>query len=398
MVKSGINTGIGASGQASIAGASVEPAVDRPHERQSRKSRSRTDTLSDRLSFDFEAFDQFVRESLDPLAFITPARLSSETDGQMNLFLGTARAVIGVDEVGRGCLAGPVVAGAVLLPGMQSSSEIAQRLAELDDSKKLSSRIREDLAGTICSCAHYAVAEASPAEIDEINIFHASLLAMKRAVLALAEKAQLDLSRMLILIDGNKALPGLENVSQLPVIKGDTRSAAIAAASVVAKVHRDAFMAQLAGEFPAYGWHSNKGYPSRDHRRAIAEHGLTPWHRRSFRCLPDEIDDQVEDEMLEDLDRLDPSSRVNGGNRAVAGGKASGRKTGNDQTGGGKQRAKGGRASLARARREPANGGKQSARSGKTSLGRARREPASGGKRSAKGGKASLDESRSRRA
>jgi len=214
------------------------------------------------------------------------------------LFSNRHRFIIGVDEVGRGCLAGPVVAAAVILPGFEKSSEIAKRLKLLDDSKKLTAATREALSTAIRGCAQFAIGEASVEEIDTINIFHASLLAMKRAVNSLVSSAMIDLKEAVILIDGKWRLPGVE-AYQLPVIKGDTKSASIAAASVIAKVHRDAFMVKLGEEFPSYNWRSNKGYGCLDHRVGLQEHGMTVWHRRSFRCLPSE-DDDVFDEENED--------------------------------------------------------------------------------------------------
>jgi ribonuclease HII len=254
-------------------------------EKPSKKKRG-PDPLSERLAFDIDKFDDFVMGNSDPATFRKEARLSRESFGQLKLFAASQRYIIGVDEVGRGCLAGPVVAAAVVLPGFGKKSQIAERLALLNDSKKLSSTTREHLSKTIQGCARYAIAEASPEEIDSINIFHASLLAMKRAVTTLVSSAMLDLKESLILIDGKWTLPELE-ANQLPVIKGDTRSAAIAAASVVAKVYRDALMVKLGTDFPHYKWNSNKGYPSEVHRQAIQEHGMTVWHRRSFRCLPE---------------------------------------------------------------------------------------------------------------
>jgi len=245
------------------------------------------ETFADRCAFDAD----LIQGKLDRVP--KPKRKgSNDNPAQLKLFSKKkGRFVIGVDEVGRGCLAGPVVAAAVVLPVFEESSSIAASLSRLDDSKKLSAQIREELSHSIQGCAHFAIAEASPEEIDEINIFHASLLAMKRAVKSLVSSAMLDLKQALILIDGKWTLPELE-ADQVSVIKGDSRSASIAAASVVAKVYRDSLMKQLATEFPPYMWCSNKGYPSEVHRQAIQEHGMTVWHRRSFRCLPDDNEDE----------------------------------------------------------------------------------------------------------
>ena len=232
------------------------------------------------LSFDSRA----VKKKLGAAA---TARSVNSKRAQMQLFSMANSAVIGVDEVGRGCLAGPVVACAVMLPQLDTQSELYDKLCRLDDSKKLSADLRVQLAQTVSSCAWYSIGECSPEEIDEINIFHASLLAMKRAVDGLFASIPAKRETTLLLVDGNREL-AIEGIEQLPVVGGDGRSAAIAAASVVAKVHRDALMLSLSGQFPQYGWESNKGYPSVSHRKALREHGLTEWHRRSFNCLPEE--------------------------------------------------------------------------------------------------------------
>lgn len=195
--------------------------------------------------------------------------------------------IIGVDEVGRGCLAGPVVAAAVILPLADGSADLPVCLADLDDSKKLTGQMRERLFAVIEKVAVCAVAEASPEEIDSINILNASLLAMNRAVLAVLEKAPADIDTSLALVDGNRKIK-TDSFKQMTVVKGDSRSASIAAASVAAKVYRDRLMTELARQYPQYLWEKNKGYPSAAHRRAIGEHGTTPWHRLSFRLLKEE--------------------------------------------------------------------------------------------------------------
>lgn len=262
-------------------------AKQKPKPKQKRGAKNVQTPLSERLLFDIDRFDDFVMSTTDLDSFRKGARVTGENFGQIRLFSSNHRAIIGVDEVGRGCLAGPVVAAAVILPGFDRDSEIAERLAFLNDSKKVPAAKRQQLSATIRGCAQFAIAEASPEEIDTINIFHASLLAMRRAVMSLVSSAMLDLKQALILIDGKWTLPELD-AHQLPVIKGDTKSASIAAASIVAKVHRDALMVKLGEEFPHYKWHLNKGYPSSVHREAIVENGITVWHRRSFRCLPGE--------------------------------------------------------------------------------------------------------------
>ncbi|MEM9831919.1 MAG: ribonuclease HII [Bacteroidota bacterium] len=175
----------------------------------------------------------------------------------------------GCDEVGRGCLAGPVVAAAVILPKGFTH-------AILTDSKQLSGETRAQLAEEIKEQAlAYAIAEVSNQQIDEINILNASFLAMHRALDALSLRPEL------ILVDGNRFQP-YPLVSHQCVIKGDQQYFSIAAASVLAKTYRDKLMQQLAQKYPQYGWERNVGYPTSTHREAIQQHGITPWHRRSF--------------------------------------------------------------------------------------------------------------------
>jgi ribonuclease HII len=189
----------------------------------------------------------------------------------------TVELVIGTDEVGRGCLAGPVMAAAVIMPRIDPNSELAWQLARLNDSKQVSPEVRRELAETLRAICRYAIGEASVEEIDQINILHASLLAMRRAIRRLKVDAP-----AVVLVDGNKTIASLRNLQQMTVIDGDTKSASIAAASIIAKVHRDAFMTKLAKKFPQYKWESNKGYRSREHWDAINQHGMCKWHRRSF--------------------------------------------------------------------------------------------------------------------
>ena len=177
-------------------------------------------------------------------------------------------AVCGVDEAGRGPLCGPVVAAAVILP-------VGLEIDGLNDSKKLTEKKREALFDVIKEKAiAYAIAEASPAEIDEINILNASMLAMRRAVAALAVKADF------ALIDGNCSR-GFEIPTET-VVKGDAKSASIAAASILAKVTRDRQCAELDKEYPEYGIAKHKGYPTKDHMDAVRTHGPSPIHRKSF--------------------------------------------------------------------------------------------------------------------
>ena len=177
--------------------------------------------------------------------------------------------IAGVDEVGRGPLAGPVTAAAVIL----DPSNIPQGL---NDSKKLSAKRRENLYDLILKSATVAVAHVSVEEIDRINILQASLLAMRNAVAALnPQPAHL-------LIDGNR-VPDPINIPAQPIVKGDGKSLSIAAASIVAKTVRDRLMAELSLQNPGYGWEKNAGYPSKQHILALQRLGVTPHHRRSFR-------------------------------------------------------------------------------------------------------------------
>lgn len=177
-------------------------------------------------------------------------------------------ALAGVDEVGRGPLAGEVVAAAVIL-------DPRRPIAGLRDSKKLSASRREELALVIRERAlSWSIASASVAEIDELNILQASLLAMHRAVEALALQPEY------VLVDGNR-LPRWRYASE-PVVRGDDRVPAIAAASILAKVHRDNDLIALEELYPGYGFASHKGYPTAAHLRALQSHGVTPVHRRSF--------------------------------------------------------------------------------------------------------------------
>ncbi|GAB4395070.1 MAG: ribonuclease HII [Kiloniellaceae bacterium] len=192
------------------------------------------------------------------------------------------RIVIGLDEAGRGPWAGPVVAAAAWLDPGRLDPVLAEGL---DDSKKLTARRRDALFAVLndpaCPFAAVAVGEASVAEIDSLNILQASLLAMQRAAEALATALGAARLPQAALVDGNK-LPQLSCEARA-VVKGDSRSLSIAAASVVAKVTRDRAMAAHARAFPGYGWERNQGYGTAEHRAGIARLGITPLHRRSFR-------------------------------------------------------------------------------------------------------------------
>jgi ribonuclease HII len=183
----------------------------------------------------------------------------------------------GCDEVGRGCLAGPVVAAAVILP-KNYQHEL------LNDSKQLTKEDRLALQSDIVRDAlAWAIAEVSNEEIDEINILNASFKAMHLALDKLSIKPEF------LLIDGNRFKPYLEIKFEC-VIKGDATYLSIAAASVLAKNYRDELMSKLSEEFPGYGWLTNVGYPTEEHRDGIRQLGITPFHRKSFQLLPSQLE------------------------------------------------------------------------------------------------------------
>jgi len=176
----------------------------------------------------------------------------------------------GCDEAGRGCLAGPVFAAAVILP-----KDFSHPL--LTDSKQLSEKERQSLRLEIEKCAlSFAVATVDHQEIDKINILNASFLAMHRALEKLCKTPQF------IIVDGNRFKP-YPNINHQCIVKGDGKYFSIAAASVLAKTYRDEFMANLHEEFPHYNWKQNKGYPTIKHREAVMSYGLSPYHRKTFR-------------------------------------------------------------------------------------------------------------------
>ena len=184
---------------------------------------------------------------------------------------GLPQPVVGVDEVGRGCLAGPVYAAAVILPP-------GFTVPGVTDSKVLSEKRREDLAKIIYACAQVSVAFATVEEIAELNILHASLLAMRRAVNGL------HVVEATVCVDGHLPIPRLrKSLQQMPIVEGDLRCTPVSAASIVAKVARDQMMKELDGKFPAYRFASNKGYGSSQHLEALQAHGPCPFHRRQFR-------------------------------------------------------------------------------------------------------------------
>ena len=181
----------------------------------------------------------------------------------------------GCDEAGRGCLAGSVFAAAVILPP-DYENEL------LNDSKKLTDRKRKQLREIIeHDAVDWAVGIVEPGEIDEINILNASILAMHRAL------DQLKVRPEAVIVDGNRFKP-YRGLPYTTIVKGDGKYLSIAAASILAKTYRDDYMDRLAEDYPQYDWKSNKGYPTKKHRQAIRECGITPFHRRSFTLLPPE--------------------------------------------------------------------------------------------------------------
>lgn len=180
----------------------------------------------------------------------------------------------GCDEAGRGCLAGSVYAAAVILPP-DYENEL------LNDSKKLSAKKRYTLRAEIeRDAVAWAVGVVTPEEIDKINILNSSFLAMHRAL------DQLKVRPEAIIVDGNRFKP-YQELPFTTIVKGDGKYLSIAAASILAKTYRDDYMQALAKEYPQYDWQSNMGYPTKKHRKAISEHGVTPYHRKSFNLLGD---------------------------------------------------------------------------------------------------------------
>lgn len=182
----------------------------------------------------------------------------------------------GTDEAGRGCLAGPVTAAAVILPDNFKNDV-------LNDSKQLSELKRSTLKPIIESDALcYGVSHVFQEEIDQINILNASILAMHQSI------DQLKTIPEFIIVDGNKFKP-YKTIPYETIIKGDGKYLSIAAASVLAKTYRDLYMCKIHEEFPMYNWKKNKGYPTKEHREAIKKYGVTKYHRKSFRLLPEQL-------------------------------------------------------------------------------------------------------------
>ena len=182
----------------------------------------------------------------------------------------------GTDEAGRGCLAGPVTAAAVILPENFGNNI-------LNDSKQLTEKAREQLRPIIEEQAvSFAVTHLEPVVIDNINILNASIKAMQESILKLDPKPEY------IIVDGNRFKPVLD-IPHSCIVKGDTKFMSIAAASVLAKTYRDEYMNRIHEEYPMYNWKQNKGYPTQEHREAIRKYGVTKYHRMSFRLLPEQL-------------------------------------------------------------------------------------------------------------
>lgn len=182
----------------------------------------------------------------------------------------------GTDEAGRGCLAGPVTAAAIILPE-------DFELDLLNDSKQLSEKIREKLKPLIEEKAiSFAVTHLEPVIIDKINILNASIKAMQECIV------RLNPTPLYVIVDGNRFKP-MNNIPYSTIVKGDSKYMSIAAASVLAKTYRDEYMDKIHEEFPMYNWKQNKGYPTKEHREAIRKYGTTKYHRMSFRLLPEQL-------------------------------------------------------------------------------------------------------------
>lgn len=203
----------------------------------------------------------------------------------------------GTDEAGRGCLAGPVTAAAVILPDSFTNKTLNDS-KQLSDSKRFKLKLELELEALTFSVTHI-----SPEEIDEINILNASMKAMQESILKLSKKPEY------IIVDGNRPIFGklgiknsfgkiftqdeidfLKDIPNKSIIKGDSKYLSIAAASVLAKTYRDEYMDKIHEEYPMYNWKKNKGYPTKEHREAIAKYGPSPYHRKSFRLLPEQLE------------------------------------------------------------------------------------------------------------
>ena len=194
----------------------------------------------------------------------------------LNLKFSNLTIECGTDEAGRGCLAGPVTAAAIILPD-------DFELDLLNDSKQLSEKVREKLKPIIEEKSiSFAVTHLEPPIIDKINILNASIKAMQESILKLNPRP------LYIIVDGNRFKP-IEDIPYTTIVKGDSKYMSIAAASVLAKTYRDEYMNKIHEEFPMYNWKQNKGYPTKEHREAIRKYGTTKYHRMSFRLLPEQL-------------------------------------------------------------------------------------------------------------
>ena len=198
--------------------------------------------------------------------------------------------LIGLDEVGRGSLIGPVTAGAVCF---HTAPDLKQRklLKWLNDSKQVGPEVRAELAKAIHAIAWVGIGEASKDEVDRLNIHYASLLATHRAFENLFANAGIARKRdnIFLLLDGRAIIPDYDRQCQKAVVKGDGKSASIAAASIVAKEHRDSYIKTLAVDYPGYGWETNMGYNTAAHQNGLNTLGLTPLHRKNFRAVIDQM-------------------------------------------------------------------------------------------------------------
>jgi ribonuclease HII len=189
--------------------------------------------------------------------------------------------LIGIDEAGRGPLAGPVVAAAVIL---KADFKLTSTITALNDSKKISEKQRETIFEELPNyCKHYSIAEASAQEIDELGILNANFLAMRRALTSIIPLLNEKKQPYKILIDGNLYIKEIDECLQMPIIKGDGRVACIAAASIFAKVHRDRLMVKFGEQFPNYGFEKHKGYGTKAHIAVVKKSGQCEIHRKSFR-------------------------------------------------------------------------------------------------------------------
>lgn len=210
----------------------------------------------------------------------------------LSLFFKSDKLEAGTDEAGRGCLAGPVTAAAIILPEHFKNQK-------LNDSKQLSEKIRFDLKPILETQAiSFAVTHLEPTIIDEINILNASLKAMGDSILKLNPRP------IYIIVDGNRPLEKtfynsknltgtFNNIPFTSIVRGDSKFMSIAAASVLAKTYRDEYMDKIHEEFPMYNWKQNKGYPTKEHREAIKKYGVTKYHRLSFKLLPTQLELEI---------------------------------------------------------------------------------------------------------